>query len=197
MEGIDTGTPDQASATPAKRVRARKSVATPQEGVTAPARAPRKPRAAKAVPPNAAKAEAVGKVEKVEAVGKAEKTVKADKAEKTVKADNAEKAVKADKVEKTVKADKAVSEEQQSKPEAAAKDKARKVKLVRDSFTMPEPEYAVLAQVKKMCIKSGVEIKKSELLRIGVALIAQLDMDNLKMILQSLPQLKAGRPKNV
>lgn len=75
-------------------------------------------------------------------------------------------------------------------------DKKKKPKLVRDSFTMPEQEYAVLGQVKKACIKAGFEIKKSELLRIGVALISQLDLATLKNVLGSLPQLKTGRPKN-
>jgi hypothetical protein len=82
-------------------------------------------------------------------------------------------------------------------PEAqAGRDKVRKAKLVRDSFTMPEQEYAVLGQVKKACLKAGFEIKKSELLRIGVALISQLDMATLQNVLASLPQLKTGRPKN-
>jgi hypothetical protein len=40
-----------------------------------------------------------------------------------------------------------------------------------------------------------VEVKKSELLRIGVALISRLDMATLKQVLASLPQLKTGRPK--
>jgi hypothetical protein len=75
-------------------------------------------------------------------------------------------------------------------------DKVRKAKLVRDSFTMPEQEYAVLGQVKKACLKAGFEIKKSELLRIGVALISQLDMATLQRVLDSLPTLKTGRPKN-
>ena len=74
--------------------------------------------------------------------------------------------------------------------------KSGKAKLVRDSFTMPEQEYAVLGQVKKACIKAGFEIKKSELLRIGVALISQLDMATLQRVLGSLPTLKPGRPTN-
>lgn len=83
-------------------------------------------------------------------------------------------------------------------PEVTAeeREKTRKAKLVRDSFTMPEQEYAVLGQVKKACLKAGFEIKKSELLRIGVALISQLDMATLQKVLGSLPQLKTGRPKS-
>lgn len=75
------------------------------------------------------------------------------------------------------------------------REKVRKTKLVRDSFTMPEQEYAVLGQVKKACLKAGFEIKKSELLRIGVALISEMDLATLRSVLAELPQLKTGRPK--
>jgi hypothetical protein len=66
--------------------------------------------------------------------------------------------------------------------------------LVRDSFTMPEQEYAVLGAVKQACLQAGFEIKKSELLRIGVALLGQLDTQSLRNVLDGLPQLKTGRP---
>jgi len=66
--------------------------------------------------------------------------------------------------------------------------------LVRDSFTMPEQEYAVLADVKQACLRAGIEVKKSELLRIGVALLGQVDIATLKSVLAALPQLKTGRP---
>jgi hypothetical protein len=66
--------------------------------------------------------------------------------------------------------------------------------LVRDSFTMPEQEYATLGAVKQACLKAGFEVKKSELLRIGVALLGQLDIAGLRAVLASLPQLKTGRP---
>lgn len=84
-----------------------------------------------------------------------------------------------------------------AKPVAAAKEKVKKAKLVRDSFTMPEAEYEVLSQVKKACLKAGISVKKSELLRIGVALIKQLDAARLKAVLDTLLQLKTGRPKKI
>ena len=89
----------------------------------------------------------------------------------------------------------AVKKAPAAKAAAAVKEKARKPKLVRDSFTMPEAEYEVLGQVKKACLKAGFEIKKSELLRIGVALISQIDLATLQNVLAGLPQLKTGRPK--
>jgi len=77
---------------------------------------------------------------------------------------------------------------------APPRSEAARPQLVRDSFTMPEPEYAVLGAVKQACLKAGFEVKKSELLRIGVALLGQLDMAALRAVLSSLPQLKTGRP---
>lgn len=81
------------------------------------------------------------------------------------------------------------------KNSASQAAKPKKAKLVRDSFTMPAPEYAVIAQVKKACLAAGFEIKKSEILRIGIALIQKLDDKALRDVLATLPPLKAGRPK--
>jgi hypothetical protein len=79
-------------------------------------------------------------------------------------------------------------------PAAPAARHAARPNLVRDSFTMPEQEYAVLAEVKGACLRAGIDVKKSELLRIGVALLGQVDIATLKTVLAALPQLKTGRP---
>jgi hypothetical protein len=79
---------------------------------------------------------------------------------------------------------------------AAALPAAGNPSLVRDSFTMPEAEYAVFASTKQRCLKAGIEIKKSELLRIGMALVGQLDVATLQTVLAGLPQLKTGRPRS-
>jgi hypothetical protein len=83
----------------------------------------------------------------------------------------------------------------QPKPATKKVEKPKKPKLVRDSFTMPEDEYALLAKIKKNCVAAGFEIKKSELLRIGVSLLAGMDPKKLQSAQKSLPELKAGRPK--
>lgn len=75
------------------------------------------------------------------------------------------------------------------------KEKFKKPKLVRDSFTMPETEYAVLSTVKKACLSAGIEVKKSQLLRIGLLLLSQTELAKLKMLIAGLAPLKAGRPK--
>jgi hypothetical protein len=60
---------------------------------------------------------------------------------------------------------------------------------------MPETEYAILGKAKKASLKAGFNVKKSELLRIGVALVDQLSMAQLQAALAALMPVKAGRPK--
>ena len=79
-------------------------------------------------------------------------------------------------------------------PAPTAPAAAARPVLVRDSFTMPEQEYAVLADVKGACLRAGVDVKKSELLRVGVALLGRNGIATLKAVLAALPQLKTGRP---
>lgn len=72
--------------------------------------------------------------------------------------------------------------------------KAKKVKLVRDSFTMPEPEYAVIALLKKRCLNAGVSAKKSEILRAAVAGLAKLSDSSVVTAIGRLEVIKTGRP---
>ncbi len=79
--------------------------------------------------------------------------------------------------------------------ETVPPQKSKKVKLVRDSFTMPGNEYQILQDLKKASLKAGIEIKKSELLRIGVGLLKNLTIPQLDAARAALTKLQAGRPK--
>lgn len=79
---------------------------------------------------------------------------------------------------------------------AALPDVAQpKPKLVRDSFTIPELEYAQLEALKRRALVLAHHAKKSELLRAGIAVLAAMDDAQLLAALQSVPPLKTGRPK--
>lgn len=84
-------------------------------------------------------------------------------------------------------------------PEKAAKgDKAgRKARpaLVRDSFTMPEADFALIAQLKARALAAQRAAKKSELLRAGLHALAVLDKAALVAALDQLAPVKTGRPK--
>jgi len=87
---------------------------------------------------------------------------------------------------------------QAAKPASVGKTgkpaKAKKVKLVRDSFTMPETEYALIAALKKRCLDAGVSAKKSEILRAAVAGLAKLSDASVLAAIRRLEVIKTGRP---
>lgn len=84
------------------------------------------------------------------------------------------------------------------KPEKAVKvakvAKPRKLKLVRDSYAMPEAEYARIGELKKRMAALGSEVKKSELLRAGIATLAALNDAELKAVMARVERIKTGRP---
>jgi len=84
-----------------------------------------------------------------------------------------------------------------SAKKAASKKKPdmEHAKLVRDSFTIPEDELQRLNDTKKKCLKAGIDIKKSELLRIGISLVHGLGLSRLKKEKKALHPIKTGRPK--
>jgi len=74
-------------------------------------------------------------------------------------------------------------------------NKEHKKKVVRDSFTMPYNEYQKIADIKAICMKSKMHVKKSEILRAGLKWLATLSATQLKLELNSLEKIKTGRPK--
>jgi hypothetical protein len=84
-----------------------------------------------------------------------------------------------------------------AKPVTTAKPvKAKKPKLVRDSFTIPKDEYVVIESLKIRAGKLGQAVKKSELLRAGVKALAAMSDIQFKAALSNVPTIKTGRPKS-
>ena len=73
--------------------------------------------------------------------------------------------------------------------------KSKKPKLVRDSFTIPKDEYAVIEALKQRANALAQPVKKSELLRAGLKMLAGLSDAALRSALQAVPSIKTGRPK--
>jgi hypothetical protein len=72
--------------------------------------------------------------------------------------------------------------------------KAKKIRLVRDSYAMPDTEYARIGELKKRMAALGNEVKKSELLRGGIAALAALNDAELKAVMGRVERIKTGRP---
>jgi hypothetical protein len=73
--------------------------------------------------------------------------------------------------------------------------RARKEKVIRDSFTMPKSDYEKIAVLKQKCLEAGVPVKKSELLRAGLTLLEAIPVKRLMAAIAALETVKTGRPK--
>lgn len=72
---------------------------------------------------------------------------------------------------------------------------AIKLKLVRDSFTMPQQDFALINVLKQRAAEQERPVKKSELLRAGLQCLAALSPAKLTAALAALQPVKTGRPK--
>jgi hypothetical protein len=122
----------------------------------------------------------------VEAVKAAEPANKVS-AEKKAPAVKKATAVKKVPVEKKVKGSVA--------PKAEKPVKAKKPKLVRDSFTIPDTDFALFASIKKRLLNAGIESKKSEILRAALINLAKLEDAQLASAMSQIERIKTGRPK--
>ena len=75
-------------------------------------------------------------------------------------------------------------------------DPKAKAKLVRDSFTIPKTEYAVLEALKDRGLSLARPVKKSELLRAGIGALNGMHDKAFLEAINAVPSLKTGRPKH-
>jgi hypothetical protein len=76
-------------------------------------------------------------------------------------------------------------------PEAPAETGTR---VIRDSFTMPAFDYDLISTIKQRCLKAGVSVTKSEVLRAGLNALTEMPENDLKAVVERLQKVKAGRP---
>ena len=74
------------------------------------------------------------------------------------------------------------------------KKAAGKVNVIR-GFGMPQAEYEKFVELKQLCLKAGVPVKKKELLRAGLHALGSLSVPKLKQVLSQVVQVKGGRPR--
>lgn len=61
---------------------------------------------------------------------------------------------------------------------------------VRDGFTFPTAEHDRLVELKKQLAMQGIDVKKSDLIRVGLILALSLPQTKLKAVLAKLPPVK-------
>ena len=77
---------------------------------------------------------------------------------------------------------------------ATGEPKAKRVKMIRDGFTIPKDEYQVLEALKLRAGSLGTPSKKSELLRAGIKALVAMPDAGLLAALHAVPAIKTGRP---
>ena len=85
------------------------------------------------------------------------------------------------------------------KPKKAKGEKRAKPsrpKLIRDSFTMPEVDYVRIKSLKNRLLTTGIEIKKSELLRAGLLALDGMSDTQLQKLVNQVERIKTGRPSD-
>ncbi len=73
--------------------------------------------------------------------------------------------------------------------------KTENVKVVRDSFTMPQTDYVLISLLKKRSLQSGIETNKSEILRAGLLALNQMTERDFLDKIETVEKVKTGRPK--
>ena len=75
------------------------------------------------------------------------------------------------------------------------KKSAGKVKMVRDSFSMPQGDFDKITELKQSCLKDGLQVKKSELLRAGLHALSKMSAAQLRIAMTALKKIETNRAK--
>jgi hypothetical protein len=70
-------------------------------------------------------------------------------------------------------------------------------KTIRDTFTLPEDDYAIIKHCRKRFLKQEVNVTKSEIIRIGLKVLEQMSDEEVGESYGLIRKIKIGRPKGV
>lgn len=62
----------------------------------------------------------------------------------------------------------------------------KKNKRIRDSYSIPENEHKQISVLKKRCLDQGRRAKKSQILRAGILVLAQMDDTELLAVMERI-----------
>ena len=80
-------------------------------------------------------------------------------------------------------------------PRYARPQHVKKVPVIRDRFSFPEFDYALLSELRAALLKNGHSISKSELVRAGLKTLAQMKPGELLKTARAVEKLKPGRAR--
>jgi hypothetical protein len=75
-------------------------------------------------------------------------------------------------------------------------EKKPKAKVIRKNFAMPKDEYQKISEIKKTCLKTGLAVKKNEVLRAGLKALCGMTNEQLKQAMSGLGKNKGSGKKS-
>jgi hypothetical protein len=70
-----------------------------------------------------------------------------------------------------------------------------KTKVIRDTFSFPLDDYALIKTLQDRLLSKSMAVSKSEILRMGLRLLARLKADEIADFSKQIQKLKPGRPR--
>lgn len=68
-------------------------------------------------------------------------------------------------------------------------------KVIRDSFSMPEDDYLLIARMRERALKNQMAVTKAEVIRAGLHLLNALSDSEITKTFRALEKVKTGRPR--
>jgi len=68
------------------------------------------------------------------------------------------------------------------------------MQVKRDVFTFPISDLELIQELKLRCMKQGIEMNKSEIVRAGLHALEKMNIKELTQLASEVPKLKTGRP---
>jgi hypothetical protein len=72
--------------------------------------------------------------------------------------------------------------------------KPENTKVVRDGFSMPAGDHALIATIQSTAMQAGFHMSKSEVFRAALRVLSTLTAEELQRVYASLERVKPGRP---
>lgn len=82
-------------------------------------------------------------------------------------------------------------------PEPVTEPEPKQNKVVRDGFSMPSNDYALIAELQDKMLELKMSATKSEVVRAGLHALNQLNAEDLQHIFTMLEKVKTGRPSQI
>lgn len=72
-----------------------------------------------------------------------------------------------------------------------------KIKIVKDSFTIPEEEYSLISKCQEKLLNYKKVFNKSEIIRLGLIALNNLKDEEILKLSEGLLRIKTGKPKRL